>query len=136
MKSPELLEATASEPLSFEEELEMQRTSPARPSPALPDTRLVSLLQKNGTSMRTVRPPAFPRAKARHSLSGRPVELTFIILARPTPADGAPKEKIPSADEIRTYPMIGDVNLFLPHGVEEDVECEIMIAGASSSVAG
>jgi predicted GNAT family acetyltransferase len=25
--------------------------------------------------------------------------------------------------------MIGDVNLFLPKGVEEDVECEIMIAG-------
>ncbi|KAJ9126118.1 hypothetical protein QFC24_002391 [Naganishia onofrii] len=24
--------------------------------------------------------------------------------------------------------MIGDVNLFLPHGVEEDVECEIMVA--------
>lgn len=28
MKSPELLEATASEPLSFEEELEMQRMYP------------------------------------------------------------------------------------------------------------
>lgn len=29
--------------------------------------------------------------------------------------------------------MVGDVNLFLPNGPKEDVECEIMIAGERPS---
>lgn len=31
--------------------------------------------------------------------------------------------------------MIGDVNLFLPNGPQDDVECEIMIAGTSKPLA-
>lgn len=54
-------------------------------------------------------------------------ELTFILLA---PPEGASPDQIPSTQELTTRKMIGDVNLFLPNGVEEDVECEIMIAGA------
>lgn len=58
------------------------------------------------------------------------VELTFILLARPDTEDSSSSRgAIPSANEIKSYKMIGDVNLFLPSGVEEDVECEIMIAG-------
>jgi hypothetical protein len=28
--------------------------------------------------------------------------------------------------------MVGDVNMFLPNGLEEDGECEIMIAGEAT----
>lgn len=31
-------------------------------------------------------------------------------------------------DELGQCPMIGDVNMFLPGGIAEDGECEIMIA--------
>lgn len=58
-------------------------------------------------------------------------ELTFILLARP---EGASSDPIPSTQELIALKMIGDVNLFLPNGVEEDVECEIMIAGAFPSM--
>jgi hypothetical protein len=30
--------------------------------------------------------------------------------------------------------MVGDVNMFLPDGVDQEGECEIMIAGASLSI--
>jgi hypothetical protein len=51
--------------------------------------------------------------------------LTFIVLSKSTDAS------VPSitAEFINSLQMIGDTNLFLPDGPEEDVECEIMIAG-------
>ncbi|GHJ89205.1 hypothetical protein NliqN6_5607 [Naganishia liquefaciens] len=82
MKSPELLEATASDPLSLDEEREMQ--------------------QKWHLDQD---------------------KFTFIILAR-SADDVSP----PLPQDLHTLKMIGDVNLFLPNGVQEDVECEIMIA--------
>ncbi|WOO82843.1 N-acetyltransferase 9 [Vanrija pseudolonga] len=80
MKSPELLELTASEPLTFEEELDMQ-------------------------------------------------QLTFILLARPTELPASTTPVVPPS-ELSKCRMIGDVNLFLPNGPQDDVECEIMIAEA------
>ncbi|GJJ14277.1 hypothetical protein Clacol_008541 [Clathrus columnatus] len=69
-------------------------------------------------------------------------KLTFILLARPDRYSGT----IPTNDDIKTYPMIGDVNLFFKgtrnhnnnNGDDEDddadsfqVETEIMIAEPS-----
>ncbi|TXT10676.1 hypothetical protein VHUM_02181 [Vanrija humicola] len=88
MKSPELLELTASEPLTFEEELDMQRW-----------------------------------------LTCPPLELTFILLARPSDLPASTTHVVPSSALSRCQ-MVGDVNLFLPNGPQEDVECEIMIAEA------
>ncbi len=71
-----------------------------------------------------------------------PTELTFIILARTdvttdirncdewSPSD----ESMPSREEIDSFPMIGDVNLFLkgmPSDEDFEAEVEIMIAGES-----
>ncbi|KAL1408908.1 hypothetical protein Q8F55_005722 [Vanrija albida] len=88
MKSPELLELTASEPLTFEEELDMQRK-----------------WQQDDD------------------------KLTFILLARPSDLPAATTPVVPPSELARCQ-MIGDVNLFLPNGPQEDVECEIMIAEA------
>jgi hypothetical protein len=56
----------------------------------------------------------------------QPPELTFILLARPE--ELASKLLLNPAD-LAQCKMVGDVNLFLPDGPAEDVECEIMIAG-------
>ncbi|WVQ85178.1 hypothetical protein IAT38_007343 [Cryptococcus sp. DSM 104549] len=85
MKSPELLELTASEPLSYEEELEMQRKWH---------------LDED--------------------------KLTFILLERLSTASSATPTLTP--EELSRCRMVGDVNLFLPDGLEDDGECEIMIA--------
>lgn len=55
------------------------------------------------------------------------VELTFILLARPKqyPSHSRP---ILNSNELKECRMIGDVNMFLPDGIEGDSECEIMIA--------
>ncbi|ADV24523.1 hypothetical protein I305_06640 [Cryptococcus gattii E566] len=89
MKSSELLELTASEPLTYEEELDMQ-------------------------------------------------QLTFILLERssslPSTAEQN-QEMVLSPSLLTQCRMVGDVNLFLPEGLEGDGECEIMIAskiGASN----
>lgn len=101
MKRPDLLEATASEPLTLEEEYEMQR-------------------------------------KWREDED----KLTFIVLALPVVSEsssenasvdvdagrGASSSKGMAIRAIRECKMIGDVNLFLPDGVQGDVECEVMIA--------
>jgi len=56
-------------------------------------------------------------------------ELTFILLERPEhlPASEHP---LLSPNEIKECRMVGDVNMFLPDGIDEEGECEIMIAGA------
>jgi hypothetical protein len=51
--------------------------------------------------------------------------LTFIVLSKSTDASVSSI----TAEIIHSLQMIGDTNLFLPDGSEEDVECEIMIAG-------
>ncbi|AFR94526.2 hypothetical protein C343_02610 [Cryptococcus neoformans C23] len=90
MKSPELLELTASEPLSYEEELDMQRKW------HLDEDKLTFILLE--------RPP---------SLSSTAEQNQKVILPSPCLAQCR---------------MVGDVNLFLPEGLEGDGECEIMIA--------
>ncbi|EAL18729.1 hypothetical protein CNBI3150 [Cryptococcus deneoformans B-3501A] len=90
MKSSELLELTASEPLSYEEELDMQRKWHIDED-----------------------------------------KLTFILLERPSslPPTAEQNQKVilpPSC--LARCRMVGDVNLFLPEGLEGDGECEIMIA--------
>ncbi|WVQ93985.1 hypothetical protein IAU59_001063 [Kwoniella sp. CBS 9459] len=101
MKSPELLELTASEPLTYQEEMDMQ--------------------------------------KKWHLDEDK---LTFILLARPETSSSSSSSSISNSDlspsaaglrilqpaELKQCRMVGDVNLFLPNGVEEDGECEIMIA--------
>ncbi|KAF8577561.1 hypothetical protein K439DRAFT_1418141 [Ramaria rubella] len=95
MLSPELRELTASEPLTLEEEHQMQRN-----------------WQTDAD------------------------KLTFIILARShlivsgTSMNVDPNT-IPTREEILTFPMIGDVNLFLKEthqDGDEEVEAEVMIA--------
>lgn len=59
------------------------------------------------------------------------VELTFILLERPSslPPTAEQNQKVilpPSC--LARCRMVGDVNLFLPEGLEGDGECEIMIA--------
>lgn len=79
-------------------------------------------LQASGTRTRTARRFVI-------DLSGQLIslELTFIVLALPD-ADTAQ----PGTSSVRDFRMVGDVNLFLPDGVEGDAECEIMIACTSS----
>ncbi|KGB79856.2 hypothetical protein CNBG_5694 [Cryptococcus deuterogattii R265] len=90
MKSSELLELTASEPLTYEEELDMQQKW------------------------------HFDEDK-----------LTFILLERPSSLPSTAEqnqEMVLSPSLITQCRMVGDVNLFLPEGLEGDGECEIMIA--------
>lgn len=58
------------------------------------------------------------------------VELTFILLERPpslsSTAEQNQKVILPSPC-LAQCRMVGDVNLFLPEGLEGDGECEIMI---------
>jgi hypothetical protein len=54
-------------------------------------------------------------------------ELTFIVLARPESSIAVTSTL--TAEEVLNYKMIGDTNMFLPDGPQEDVECEIMLAG-------
>lgn len=62
------------------------------------------------------------------------VELTFILLERPpslsSTAEQNQKVILPSPC-LAQCRMVGDVNLFLPEGLEGDGECEIMIACTS-----
>ncbi|KAA1476303.1 hypothetical protein DENSPDRAFT_843215, partial [Dentipellis sp. KUC8613] len=57
-----------------------------------------------------------------------PLELTFIILARPAPSTSP---STPTPAEIASLPMVGDVNLFLKGAPADDdfeAELEVMIA--------
>lgn len=59
------------------------------------------------------------------------VELTFILLERPSSLPSTAEqnqEMVLSPSLITQCRMVGDVNLFLPEGLEGDGECEIMIA--------
>jgi len=65
-------------------------------------------------------------------------KLTFIVLARQlecsVQADDNDSEVLLTNDDIKTLPMIGDVNLFLKHQRDDpdfEVECEVMIAEAA-----
>ena len=60
------------------------------------------------------------------------VELTFIVAARPSHLPSLTRP-ILSPTEARGCKLVGDVNMFLPGGVDEDGECEIMIACAWDS---
>lgn len=59
------------------------------------------------------------------------IELTFILLERssslPSTAEQN-QEMVLSPSLLTQCRMVGDVNLFLPEGLEGDGECEIMIA--------
>ncbi|KAG8848955.1 hypothetical protein FRB96_000976 [Tulasnella sp. 330] len=124
MSDPELLRLTASEPLTFEEELDMQKK-----------------WQEDDDSEYVIIEPKEHPIQIRpvyHSLYKNPVELTFIILARSSDEDMAQAD-VGNA-EISRLPMIGDVNLFFKRvGSNEEesissqpayneVECEVMIA--------
>ena len=71
----------------------------------------------------------------------RSPELTFIVLARPLERgipdnDDGPELQLTDGD-IRTLPLIGDVNLFFKHQPDDpefEIECEVMIAGAYSAM--
>ena len=72
---------------------------------------------------------------------GRAPELTFIVLARPLersiPDDSDDSKSQLTDDDIKALPMIGDVNLFLKHQRDDpdfEVECEVMIAGAYTTL--
>jgi hypothetical protein len=58
------------------------------------------------------------------------LELTFIVLARPL--ELMPSDAELTNEDIKSLPMIGDVNLFFKNpraDPEFEVECEVMIAG-------
>lgn len=76
--------------------------------------------------------PWTPCTRAR-DVGTDPAELTFILLARP--AHETSSFPLVSPEQLREgdYRMIGDVNMFLPDGLKEDGECEIMIAGTYSA---
>jgi hypothetical protein len=59
-------------------------------------------------------------------------ELTFIVLAR-TATDNETDPLETTKDEIDSFPMIGDVNIFLKESsaCEAEAEVEVMIAGLS-----
>lgn len=59
------------------------------------------------------------------------IELTFILLERPSSLPSTAEqnqEMVLSPSLLTQCRMVGDVNLFLPEGLEGDGECEIMIA--------
>lgn len=59
------------------------------------------------------------------------VELTFILLERPSSLSSTAEQNqkvILPPPCLAQCRMVGDVNLFLPEGLEGDGECEIMIA--------
>lgn len=59
------------------------------------------------------------------------IELTFILLERPSSFSSTAEqnqEMVLSPSLLTQCRMVGDVNLFLPEGLEGDGECEIMIA--------
>lgn len=59
------------------------------------------------------------------------IELTFILLERPSSLPSTAEqnqETVLSPSLLTQCRMVGDVNLFLPEGLEGDGECEIMIA--------
>lgn len=149
MTSAELRELTASEPLTLDEEYEMQREcgdflsklpNPAPRAPAAANARSpVGAATRNGHSV--VRQVAVGRRQCvslaylgdvrRSSPHGATPELTFIVLDG-TPLASAEGTTI-SPESLRGLPMIGDVNLFLkgtPDEEEFEVEAEIMVAGA------
>jgi hypothetical protein len=119
MQSEELLELTASEPLSMDEELEMQRElshfNSSRSSWWVGKWHL----DEDSTVF-------WNRAQEGWCWYS---ELTFILLERP---DHLPSSEYPllSPEEIKGCRMVGDVNMFLPDGIDQEGECEIMIAGA------
>jgi len=57
-------------------------------------------------------------------------ELTFILLER-SPDLPSSSHPVLNAEEVKTCRMVGDVNMFLPDGIEGEGECEIMIASES-----
>ncbi|KAK4688312.1 hypothetical protein P7C73_g1804, partial [Tremellales sp. Uapishka_1] len=115
MKSPELLELTASEPLTFDEELAMQKK-----------------WHLDHDSMSSSR--CEHRWRMLTSSDTLP-ELTFILLAR---SASFPSTECPvlSPKQLQKCRMVGDVNMFLPDGPDEDGECEIMIASPSDRRSG
>ena len=85
---------------------------------------LIQILQRNGILRKIVN--LYPSSgNANQSL-----ELTFILIARPK---SLPVSKYPLLDpvQIKQCEMVGDVNMFLPDGLEGDAECEIMTACGS-----
>lgn len=136
MKSSELLELTASEPLSYEEELDMQRTSASNRTAQWMGEMMADIAwhgQESGILMKIVRSKGHGHSNIVVKLT-RPtgaVELTFILLERPSslPPTAEQNQKVilpPSC--LAQCRMVGDVNLFFPEGLEGDGECEIMIA--------
>jgi hypothetical protein len=114
MQSEELLELTASEPLSLEAEYDMQRKWHVDEDSAFTHFLLVDT------------PWALRSGMERWLI----VELTFILLAR---GDDVPSSStaVLSPEQVKRCRMVGDVNMFLTDGADGEGECEIMIAGES-----